>query len=298
MEASATSAAVLTGSATPDVYRPQAVAQYDGDPAMIEDTELQNLADRIRRFVFQRYVGSARAQGNPMVEVRTGDVHRAMGLVGRMPAVCSALGAKFERDYGVRLVDRRGPTQGANVFLRFHIGDGTGGRPSDPGQGGVATAPEFSHNDWQPEQRSAAHQQTAGDRVFLVSCASAKRGSAARARDLYVSDWFRKARAYVERVGGPWFILSAQYGLLPPDRVICPYERTLNTMPLLERQGWARRVADQLSEAAPNTTHVVFLAGARYREYLGRYLMERGITAEVPMEGLRIGEQLHRLRRS
>jgi hypothetical protein len=37
---------------------------------------------------------------------------------------------------------------------------------------------------------------------------------------------------------------------------------------------------------------VVFLAGERYREFLARHLASRGVEVSVPMEGLRIGEQL------
>lgn len=37
---------------------------------------------------------------------------------------------------------------------------------------------------------------------------------------------------------------------------------------------------------------VVFLAGQRYREFLADHLKSRGIVVEVPMEGLRIGQQL------
>ena len=30
----------------------------------------------------------------------------------------------------------------------------------------------------------------------------------------------------------PWFILSAEYGLVPPDQVTSRYEQTLNTKPV------------------------------------------------------------------
>jgi hypothetical protein len=74
--------------------------------------------------------------------------------------------------------------------------------------------------------------------------------------------------------------------------VIAPYERTLNTMPVAERRAWAERVAQQLAEAAPDLARVVFLAGGRYREFLARHLTDRGVAVSMPMEGLRIGEQL------
>ena len=46
-----------------------------------------------------------------------------------------------------------------------------------------------------------------GRRLFLVSCVKTKLPRRAVAKDLYISDWFRKARACVESTGCPWAIL-------------------------------------------------------------------------------------------
>lgn len=134
--------------------------------------------------------------------------------------------------------------------------------------------------------------QPSGATVYLVSCVSQKREQECAARDLYVSDLFRKARRYAEASGCSWFILSAEYGLVAPDQVVAPYERTLNTMGVADRRAWAERVARQLAAAVPDLARVVFLAGERYREFLTRHLAGRGVAVSVPMEGLRIGEQL------
>ena len=66
-------------------------------------------------------------------------------------------------------------------------------------------------------------------RLILVSCVKTKRAMPAAAMDLYTSNWFRKARACVEKTGCPWRILSAQYGLVHPEEEIRPYEKTLST---------------------------------------------------------------------
>ena len=134
--------------------------------------------------------------------------------------------------------------------------------------------------------------QPNGPTVYLVSCVSKKREQACAARDLYVSDLFRKARRFAEASGYPWFILSAEHGLVAPDQVIAPYERTLNTMRAADRCAWGERVAAQLAEAVPDLSRVVFLAGERYREFLARHLASRGVEVSVPMEGLGIGQQL------
>jgi hypothetical protein len=134
--------------------------------------------------------------------------------------------------------------------------------------------------------------QPTGPTVILVSCVSQKQEQPCAARDLYVSDLFRKARRFAEASGCPWFILSAEHGLVAPDQVIAPYERTLNTMPAADRRAWGERVAAQLAEVLPELSRVVFLAGERYREFLAGHLASRGVEVSVPMEGLRIGEQL------
>lgn len=128
--------------------------------------------------------------------------------------------------------------------------------------------------------------------VHLVSCVSMKRSVPSQARDLYTSPWFIKARAYVEAMRSPWFILSAEYGLLPPDRVVAPYERTLNTMGVADRRVWAQNVLTALVPQLTGVGRVVILAGERYREFLLPVMRRSCPSVEVPMEGLTIGRQL------
>ena len=128
--------------------------------------------------------------------------------------------------------------------------------------------------------------------VYWVSCVSKKKTRRAAAEDLYVSAWFSKARAFAESTGAPWFILSAKYGLVSPDEEIAPYDLTLNKMAIGDRRRWADRVLAQLEDQAIRPERIVMLAGARYREFLEPKLRAMGIHVEVPMEGLRIGEQL------
>ena len=66
---------------------------------------------------------------------------------------------------------------------------------------------------------------------ILVACCGPKLDHAAPARDLYTSDLFTKSRAYAERNGCGWAILSAKHGIVLPDEVIAPYDVTLKTMP-------------------------------------------------------------------
>jgi len=134
---------------------------------------------------------------------------------------------------------------------------------------------------------------TKASRLCLVSCVSKKRPNCARAADLYISTWFRKVRRLIDASGAPWFILSAEHGLLSPDAEISWYNRTLNKMSSRERRAWADRVKVQMDTELPDVEEVVVLAGERYRENLMPYLRGRFSSVSVPMAGLAIGHQLH-----
>jgi hypothetical protein len=133
--------------------------------------------------------------------------------------------------------------------------------------------------------------------LFLVQCVSRKRSTTAAARDLYQSDWFRKARAYVESQGGSWFILSGKHHLLDPTKRIEPYNITLNQMSAASRREWADTVLGQLRPHCPPGSEVVVLAGDRYREHLVSRLKEWRCHVRVPLLGLGIGKQLAWLKR-
>lgn len=125
--------------------------------------------------------------------------------------------------------------------------------------------------------------------MYLVACGKQKRSEAAPAASLYRSDWFQKARAYVEARNCPWYILSAAHGLLHPAQIIEPYELSLSAMTAAERRAWGEKVGAQLDEALgrrPRT--VIFLAGRLYRQPLSPWV---GGRARVPMRGLGIGQQ-------
>ena len=133
---------------------------------------------------------------------------------------------------------------------------------------------------------------TASKRLHLVSCVAKKSATPSRAGDLYQSPWFRLARRYVEKTGSPWFILSARHGLTHPDQVSAPYDETRNKMAAAARKDWAEKVRRQMQEKLPEADEVVILAGERYRENLEDYLQRRFGSVQVPMRGMRIGEQL------
>jgi hypothetical protein len=236
-------------------------------------------ADQIRVFVSEQYFAPAQASGQVEVVLRAGDVHRQLGLSNSMPAVCSVLGgSKLQASARVRLIDRTGPKYGANVYFRFGLNSA-----SVPARG----SPEKSSS-----LDSDGFSLSPDSDLALVACVKRKQAVASPARILYTSPWFELTRNLVERSGARWFILSAQYGLLDPARMVEPYEKTLNRMNMDERHQWANGVLGSLLPQLGSTKRVVLFAGQAYREFLVAPLEKHGLAIDVPMKGLSLGKQL------
>jgi hypothetical protein len=132
-------------------------------------------------------------------------------------------------------------------------------------------------------------------RIGLVSCVKSKLPHPAPARDLYTSALFRGARCSVERSCDGWFILSAEHGLVSPDEVLEPYEKTLTTASPAERRRWSQRVLDELRrELGDMHGHTFEIhAGVAYANFgLTDGLEQAGALVELPLEGLGLGKRL------
>ena len=131
-------------------------------------------------------------------------------------------------------------------------------------------------------------------RIVLISCVSKKLSQPATAKELYVSTLFKLNLKYAEKLNpDEIFILSAKYYLLSLDEQIEPYDQTLNKMCSSEIKLWANRVLLQISEKCSiEDTEFIFLAGDKYRKYLSPNLN----NVCIPLKGLRIGEQLRKLK--
>ncbi len=125
-----------------------------------------------------------------------------------------------------------------------------------------------------------------GPRIGLIACTKSKLNRPAPARELYsASDLFSKAAAYCDAYLDGWFVLSAKYGLVEPDRIVAPYDMTLKTMPSSERRLWGIQVAQQLRQLGDVALEVH--AGAAYVQPL----LEAGIVLDDPVRGLTIGKR-------
>src|SRR5699024_2883574 len=99
-----------------------------------------------------------------------------------------------------------------------------------------------------PLAQASARRGNAASCLVLGGCVKGKLDRPARANDLYTSPYFRKMRAYAERLPGPWFILSAEHGLVHPEQRLAPYNWYLADAGAAYRREWGPRVVAQLGE--------------------------------------------------
>jgi uncharacterized HhH-GPD family protein len=135
--------------------------------------------------------------------------------------------------------------------------------------------------------------RSVGD-VILIGCVKTKAEHPALARDLYRSALFDRRRCYAEAAGQPWFILSAEHGLLEPTVVIEPYDVYLAHEASEYRTAWGEWVAAKLQRRLGDLhgRRVEVHAGAAYVEAIQEPLRRRGAQVLNPLAGLRQGEQL------
>jgi hypothetical protein len=127
--------------------------------------------------------------------------------------------------------------------------------------------------------------------VVLVSCSAGKEEKPMPAEKLYNSDLFKKQLEYAKKLASPnnIYIISAKYHLVPLNKTISPYNLTLKDMPSSDREEWSEVVKKQLLQKGYNLQKdkFIFLAGNAYRQYLEPQMK----NVEVPLAGLRIGQQ-------
>ena len=111
-------------------------------------------------------------------------------------------------------------------------------------------------------------------RTALVGCGDAKHDGLLPAREKYRSTYFGLKRDFAETLCARWWILSAKFGLLDPDRVINDYDVAI-TDDDVDAAQWAENVRTALANVEwPETTEdgrklvweLYTLAGSDYLE--------------------------------
>lgn len=248
-------------------------------------------ADRIRRFVIEN-LNSLATHRDGRLCICARDVVRGMGLVNQTPSVCSALeSVKFQQEAALKWVDRIGPRRSTTTVFVYEPAAGAETPPA-PQKTPVVLRPPASPtpNGLRTGVSHSGRTELPRVDLCLVSCVSDKLCCAAPAKDLYVSPLFTKTRSLVTAMDCPWFILSAKYGLVAPERHIEPYNRTLKGMSVDARRAWANEVWKCLEPHLRDVGSVAVFAGNDYREFLVPRLRHRSIQVHVLMQS--IGRQL------
>ena len=139
--------------------------------------------------------------------------------------------------------------------------------------------------------------------IMLIGCGRSKLQEQSPARDLYTGSLFRARRSLAEEMGCRWFVISAKHGLLYPDRVIAPYDVTIDGLSVLDRAAWFPVVTSQLIDAIEDPgcfyddrdlrrVTIEIHAGESYASRLVETLRAAGFTAFHPVANLGQGKQM------
>jgi hypothetical protein len=131
-------------------------------------------------------------------------------------------------------------------------------------------------------------------KVVLLSCTKSKLDRVVPAQELYsASPMFQKTLEYGRALKpDKMYILSAKHHLVPLDKKLPPYDKTLKEMPKIEKEKWGAETIKQMKSAGLDLDKdkFIFLTGSEYMKPLTKYIPEENI--EKPMEGKRFGQRL------
>lgn len=140
--------------------------------------------------------------------------------------------------------------------------------------------------------------------LIVVPCGQSKiwdkrsRHGPARAENAYTGAPFKLNRAYAERFGDAWVILSAKYGFIAPDfRIPESYDVAFNkpkTSPIAVG-ALRRQVEDQQLH---RHSVVVGLGGAAYRDAIAEAFVPFPVRLAYPFAGLPIGKMMQATKRA
>lgn len=135
--------------------------------------------------------------------------------------------------------------------------------------------------------------------ITVISCGKSKiKASICEAKDAYNGRAFLLKKKFAELNGNPWFILSAKYGLITPNRLIYPdYDKTIKTKADIEQLAQVIRsqLPSYLDFSAAN--EIIFLGPANYVESLNLAFSEASYPKLIHItKGMKQGESQKRIR--
>jgi len=134
--------------------------------------------------------------------------------------------------------------------------------------------------------------------LIIVSCGRRKIWSKfpdagpTKAKDVYISGYFRWNRRYAERFGDGWVILSAKYGFIDPDFVIPEdynvtfYDPSTGPVSISELR---RQVK---AKGLYKFDKIVVLGGTAYCDIVSAAFQGYGVEVIKPLAGLPLGKAM------
>jgi hypothetical protein len=113
-----------------------------------------------------------------------------------------------------------------------------------------------------------------------------------KAKDAYISNYFKLCRRYAEGFSDKWIILSGKYGIIDPETVIKNYDKKL-----FPTNKFKIKVRNQLKYIiSKRFRQIVSLCGSDYSNFLNDVLMYFGLELDTPLRGKKIGERQRRIK--
>jgi hypothetical protein len=119
--------------------------------------------------------------------------------------------------------------------------------------------------------------------LVIVTCVKKKRKGRHKAKDLYISDLFKKMRHYAETNNYDWRIISAKHGLIDPETIIESYEdESLDQFKLLhgrrtdklktKKETLRKKIEVQLKPTLEDYERIILMCGKNYRDVILPFL--------------------------
>jgi len=124
--------------------------------------------------------------------------------------------------------------------------------------------------------------------LVVATCVKEKRKGRHKAKNLYISDLFKKMRRYAETYDYDWKIISAKHGLINPEDVIDSYEdESLDQFKLLhgqrtedlktKKETLRKIIEAQLRPVLKNYERIILMCGKNYRDVIMPLLVEKEV---------------------
>lgn len=125
--------------------------------------------------------------------------------------------------------------------------------------------------------------------IVFVGCGVTKMKNPCKVKKMYAGNYFQTCLAYAQTFTSQdnIYVLSAKYGVLPLEKVIEPYNKTLKDMTPQEKQDWKNMVIKQMENIGINQdTPVTFICGKNYHSLFSDYF--NNITLPLPQQRILI----------